>query len=82
MYYFIVVVVVVVLVVVVVVVVVVAVIVVVVVIISGGGGWWGRPRGGIGNSSVIDGSLGNSGYTGTTNVEAACIYLPVGPYRV
>jgi hypothetical protein len=26
--------------------------------------------------------LSNSGYTGTPNVEAVCIYLPVRPYRV
>jgi hypothetical protein len=26
--------------------------------------------------------LSNSGYTGTSNVETVCIYLPVRPYRV
>jgi hypothetical protein len=32
-----------------------------------------------GSSSVINGRLSNSGYTGTPNVEAVCIYLPVRP---
>jgi len=44
--------------------------------VVGGGG------GDSSSSNVIDGSLSNSGYINTSNVEAVFIYLPVRPYRV
>jgi hypothetical protein len=45
---------------------------------SGGSGGGGGSSSSSSGGSGINGSLSYSGYTGTSNAEAVCIYLPEG----